>query len=337
MTQHFPPPATSRSPSVFEKPPEPVQAKSPPGPPRSRPRVLTNLALFVATVLSVLLAGNQGILVGEEPLTLASLWKGWTFMVPLMTILLAHEFGHYIAARIHRVPASLPYFIPMPISPIGTMGAIIAMRGRIGSRKALLDIGASGPIAGMVFAVPILIWGLLHSEVHVITGNGLMEGQCLLYSLLKWLTVGPIPEGSDVFLHPAAFAGWVGLLITMINLVPVGQLDGGHVAYALVGPKQDIIAKIVHYGLLLVFAVNFGYHVLARLGTETIGATIGKAFELSMFWLVWFVFLFVLRWLSGGNHPPTGPSELDWGRKAIAIGCMLLFVLLFMPTPLSQY
>ncbi len=270
-------------------------------------------------------------------MTLGNLWKGWTFAVPLMTILVAHEFGHYIAARIHRVPASLPFFIPMPISPFGTMGAIIAMRGRIGSRKALLDIGASGPLAGMVFAIPILIWGLLNSEVKVVTGHGWLEGQCLLYSLLKWLTVGPIPEGSDVFLHPTAFAGWTGLLITMINLVPVGQLDGGHVAYALIGPRHNTAAKLVHYGLVAVFAVNFGYHFLTRLGTEPLIETIGKAFEMSMFWLVWFGFLFLLRWLSGGNHPPTEPGDLDRGRKLVAVGCIVLFVLLFMPTPLSQY
>lgn len=336
MTQQFPPPPSHRPVSVFEAPVrEPVQAT--PDPPQRRAPYLTNLALFAATLVSVLLAGNQEMLFGEEPFTLGNLWKGWTFAVPLMVILLAHEFGHYIAARIHRVHASLPYFIPMPISPFGTMGAIIAMRGRIGSRKALLDIGASGPLAGMVFAVPILIWGLLHSEVNEITGHGLLEGQCLLYSLLKWITLGPIPEGSDVFLHPTAFAGWVGLLITMINLVPVGQLDGGHVAYALVGPKQNAIAKIVHYSLLGVFAINFGYHFLSGMGTEPLADTVGVAFEMSMFWLVWFGFLFLLRHFSGGNHPPTEPGELGLGRKIVAVGTLLLFVLLFMPTPLSRY
>ena len=336
-SQHFPTPTTDRRASVLDAPSRPARSQPPEGPEARRPRYVTNLALFVATVASVLLAGNQEMLVGEEAWTLGNLLKGWTFALPLMTILLAHEFGHYIAARIHHVPASLPYFIPMPISPLGTMGAIISMKGRIKSRQALLDIGAAGPLSGMVFAIPILIWGLLHSEVQVVTGQGLLEGQCLLYSLLKWLTVGTIPEGSDVFLHPTAFAGWVGLLITMINLVPVGQLDGGHVAYALFGPKQNTLAKIVHFGLIGVFAINFGYHFVTRVGSESVLETLGKSFEMSMFWLVWFVFLFILRWLSGGNHPPTEPGELDTGRKAIAIGCMLLFVLLFMPTPLSQY
>lgn len=335
-TPGFPPPTAGMPRSVFEPPrQDPVQGV-PPEPERRR-NYATNVGLFVATLVSVLLAGNQEMLFGQEPFTLRNLVKGWTFAVPLMAILLAHEFGHYIAARIHRVSASLPYFIPMPISPFGTMGAIISMRGRIGSRKALLDIGASGPLAGMVFALPILVWGLLHSEVKEITGSGLLEGQCLLYSLLKWLTVGPIPEGSDVFLHPTAFAGWVGLLITMINLVPVGQLDGGHVAYALLGPRQNTIAKVVHFGLLGVFAVNFGYHFLRGMGTEPVGETVGRAFEMSMFWLVWFGFLFLLRAFSGGNHPPTEPGELGRGRKVIAIATLLLFVLLFMPTPLSQY
>jgi len=296
--------------------------------------------LFLATVVSLLIAGNSAVLFGEEPFTPANLWKGWTFAVPLIAILLAHEFGHFLAARIHGVPASLPYFIPMPISPIGTMGAVILMHVRIRSRKALLDIGASGPIAGMIVALPMLVVGLLLSEVREVTEPGVLEGQCLLYSLIKRVTVGSIPDGSDVFLHPTAFAGWVGLLITMINLVPVGQLDGGHVAYALLGERQHTIAKYVHYGLLGVFAVNFGYHFwdAIRNGShDSFGSAASKAIEMSMFWLVWFGFLWLLRFLSRSNHPPTEPGTLGPVRTAIAIGALVLFVLLFMPTPLSTY
>lgn len=300
-------------------------------------RVWINVLLFIATALSVLYAGSDAMVGSDVPLTFASLLTGWRFAVPLMTILLAHELGHYIAARIHKVSASLPYFIPMPISPFGTMGAIISMKGRIRSRKALLDIGAAGPLAGMVFAVPILTWGLYHSEVKPISGQGLMEGQCLLYLLIKRVVVGPIPPDWDVFLHPTAFAGWVGLLITMINLVPVGQLDGGHVAYALVGPAQDRIAKWVHFGLLGVFLTSFGYHFLSTIGDSSGGVAATVALEMSSFWLVWFVFLFILRRVSGGNHPPTEPGSLDKKRVAIAVVTLLLFVLLFMPTPLHVY
>lgn len=305
--------------------------------PERPPRIWINVLLFVVTAVSVLYAGSDAMVGSDVPLTLASLVTGWKFAVPLMTILLAHELGHYIAARIHRVSASLPYFIPMPISPFGTMGAIISMKGRIRSRKALLDIGAAGPLAGMVFAVPILIWGLYHSEVKPISGQGLMEGQCLLYLLIKRVVVGAIPAGSDVFLHPTAFAGWVGLLITMINLVPVGQLDGGHVAYALIGPAQDRIAKWVHFGLLGVFVTSFGYHFLSTIGGSSGGVAATVALEMSSFWLVWFVFLFILRRVAGGNHPPTEPGSLDKKRVAIAVVTLLLFVLLFMPTPLHVY
>ena len=303
---------------------------------RPRPKYAVHAILFLLTVVSLLVAGSPDGLFVEGSYSLANLWKGWPFALPLMSILLAHEFGHFIAARIHHVPASLPYFIPMPISPFGTMGAIIVMRGRIDSRKALLDIGASGPIAGIVVAIPILVWGLLHSSVHPITEHSLLEGQCILYSLIKRLTVGAIPGGSDVYLHPTAFAGWVGLLITMINLVPVGQLDGGHVAYALFGRRQNTIARVVHFGLLIVFACTFGYHFVSGCVRVPPSEAASKAFEMSVFWLFWFGFLFVFRYLSRGNHPPVKSGELGRRRVAIAVATLLLFILLFMPTPLSQ-
>lgn len=327
----FPAPTTDRR-DLFDRPPPPQR------PPPSKPgrSVAINVVLFLLTIASVMFVSITPE-EGQTIWTAKTLLSGWKFALPLMIILVAHELGHYVAAKIHRVPASLPYFIPLPVSIIGTMGAVISMRGRIRSRDALLDIGASGPIAGMVFALPILVWGLLHSEVQQVTGQGFVEGQCLLYWLLKRLTVGPIPEGSDVFLHPAAFAGWVGLLITMINLMPIGQLDGGHIAYALFGPKQDKAARFFHFGLLAVFVVNFTYNFVVRMGALDVVDNALKALELSMFWPIWFVVLGVMRRMAGGNHPPTEPGELSTGRKIIAIITLLLFVLLFMPTPLARY
>jgi membrane-associated protease RseP (regulator of RpoE activity) len=286
-----------------------------------------HVVLFVATLLSVFLSGALQQLPADAGWTvagvLANLHRGWTFAVPLMAILLTHELGHYFAAVYHRVPASLPYFIPLPIlSPFGTMGAVIAMPGRIRSRNALLDIGAAGPLAGMVVAAPVLLVGLAQSPVRPITGSGLQEGQCLLYWLFKRLAVGPIPEGHDVFLTPTAFAGWAGLLVTMLNLLPIGQLDGGHIAYALFGEKHDRIAPVLFGGLL----VAFGYNYLAY-----------RMIEPGLVWLVWFVLLFLMRRISGGNHPSTEPGALSPGRRWIAIGCLVLFVLLFMPTPLRAY
>lgn len=259
---------------------------------------------------------------------------GAQLTVALLGILLAHEFGHFTFARIHKVPASLPMFIPLPIlSPFGTMGAVITMKDRIKSRNALLDIGASGPLAGMVVAIPVLLYGLSQSPVKPMLEGGVQEGQCLLYWLLKHFVLGPIPEGHDVFLSPIAFAGWIGLFVTMLNLFPVGQLDGGHVAYALLGPRQNRIAKFVRYGVLGIVPLNVALFALPGLqdGSFREGALIGLRGGSP--WLFFFVMLTVITRLGGGDHPPTNDSVLSPGRRAVAILTLALFLLLFMPTP----
>jgi membrane-associated protease RseP (regulator of RpoE activity) len=230
--------------------------------------VRLNVLLFGLTVVSVFVT------------------HGWQFAVPLLAILLAHEFGHYFAARYHRVPASLPYFIPVPfIGLFGTLGAVIAMPARIRSRNALLDIGASGPIAGLVVAIPVLVWGIAHSSVQAHGGSYTQEGQSLLYVALKWLVHGTIPAGHDVYLHPAAFAGWGGLLLTMINLLPFGQLDGGHIAYALFGEKQNRAAPWIQRALLALFLYVLATNVLPAWQSGKDGA-IPLAIGNSLFWLV---------------------------------------------------
>jgi membrane-associated protease RseP (regulator of RpoE activity) len=298
-----------------------------------------NLLLFVLTVLSTLVtfALTSGIVPAD-----ATLWEqvraglgAWTYTVPLMAILLTHEFGHYFAARLHRVPASLPFFIPLPLlSPFGTMGAVIGMSGRIKSRNALLDIGAAGPLAGLIVAIPVVAYGLLHSPVQPIPENGAQEGQSLLYVLLKYLVIGKIPDGYDVFLNGPAFAGWVGLFVTMLNLVPIGQLDGGHIAYALFGEKQNRYARFVHWSMLGMFFLNLMRFLPKAIRTN---GSVADAVGNSMAWLVWFVLVYVLGRLSGPDHPPTEPGELSRGRQAIAVLSLVVFVLLFMPTPWSKY
>lgn len=262
--------------------------------------------------------------------------SGWTFAVPLMAILIAHEMGHYVAGKIHDVDISPPYFIPMPIFLLGTMGAVIRMRGRIETRNALLDIGAAGPLAGMVVAIPVLIYGFMVSRISdYAPAAGLeifVEGRSVLYLGLLWLTKGPIPEGSDIWLSPTAMAGWAGLLVTQINLIPVGQLDGGHVAYALFGKKQDSYSRWVHRALPFVgIAVSLAYVIPAMLAGERGDALTGEAMA-GMHWIVWALVLAGLMRFSGKEHPPTGPAPLSKGRKAVAIGTLLLFVLLFMPS-----
>jgi membrane-associated protease RseP (regulator of RpoE activity) len=300
-----------------------------------------NAALFVLTVLSVFAAGGHVFQIeasGFRELARA-LAGGWTFAVPLLAILVVHEFGHYIAARIHRVDASLPYFLPLPVlSLFGTMGAIIAMRGRIRSRNALLDIGASGPLAGMVVAIPVLLIGLSLSPVLPNPeGHYDQEGQSLLYLALKRIVLGPIPEGYDVQLHPTAFAGWAGLLLTMLNLLPWGQLDGGHVAYALFGSRQDRFARLFRAALLPLFFFNLAsllWPVVHGHSTQTYVQAVMN----SVFWLLWYVVLGVVGRFSGGAaHPATEPGELSPVRRVVAAVTLVLFVLLFMPTPYVSY
>lgn len=302
---------------------------------------MLSLSLFLAATTSVLYTGAQARLAELFPDTeptfqLSHLTLGASFAASLMGILLAHEFGHYFAARIRRVPASLPYFLPMPFSPFGTWGAIIAMPSRITSRRALLEIGAAGPLAGMVVAIPVLIAGLKMSEVKPLEPNALLEGQCLLYLLIKRLVVGPIPPGQDVFLHPVAFAGWAGLFVTMINLLPHGQLDGGHIAYALLGPRQNKIGGWVRWATIPFFLYNLGSQLLTLLAKGFSKDAWMMAFSNSMFWLVWFGILTGMRRFGGPDHPPTDPGEsLGTTRSAIAVFCLVLFVLLFMPSPMT--
>ncbi len=283
--------------------------------------------LFVLTVASVFFTQAY------DPGHSLHFRDGLLYTVPLLAILLTHEFGHYLFARYHRVNASLPHFIPMPLlTPFGTMGAVIVMRDRIKSKNALLDIGASGPLAGLALAIPIVLYGLAHSPIVALTQGTEQEGNSVIYWLAKRIAVGPIPPGFDVLMSPMAFAGWTGLFVTMLNLLPVGQLDGGHVAYALFGPRQNQFSRIFRYGLLLLVPVNLILHrpdLHAGFSRDAWSLSISAALP----WLGWFVVLSILERLSGGGHPPTEAGALSPVRRMIAIGTLIFFVLLFMPTP----
>jgi membrane-associated protease RseP (regulator of RpoE activity) len=310
-----------------------------------------NLVLFVLTVISSFGTGALywGTLKLDGPLDMFFVFvrvlfdpeviaAGAPLAVPLLSILIVHELGHLVAARLHHVPASLPYFLPLPmLSPFGTAGAVIGMNNRIRSRNALLDIGAAGPIAGLVVTIPVLAWGLAHSPVLPIEpGPHTVEGQSILYWLMKWLVHGFIPRGYDVVLHPTALAGWGGLLITMLNLMPIGQLDGGHVAYALFGPAQDKVSLWLRRSLLLVFVYN-----LLRLG---IPVALGRSsmgywfvFMNSVSWLLLYGLLQLMSALGGHEHPPYEPGPLSPWRRVLAWFCLVLLVLLFMPTIMTNY
>ena len=175
------------------------------------------------------------------------------YAIPIMTILLSHELGHFFMCRKYNVEATLPYFIPIPFPPFGTFGAVIKMKGYIPSKKALFDIGAAGPIAGLVFAIPIIVIGLCCSKVIPTHGAHYMSlGEPILFSVIAKIVFGTVAEGYDIFLHPLAFAGWAGLFVTALNLLPVGQLDGGHIMYALLGEKSKIVFKIGVFGFCVI-------------------------------------------------------------------------------------
>src|SRR6266540_6028317 len=259
------------------------------------------------------------------------------FLATIVAILFSHEMGHYVVARRHGVVATLPYFIPVPFGA-GTLGAVIRMRSAIPSRRAALDIAAAGPLAGLAVALPLLVWGLAHSELRevftapvgsalvspfalvraLVAGRPLVSGSAaaqffgdsLLTAGARLAVYGPLPPGTDLFLHPVAFAAWLGLLVTALNLVPAGQLDGGHVLYALVGRRGALLgSRLVSAGLL------------------------AAGVFLSWNWLVWWL---LTRFLIGLGHPPSLVEEpLDPRRRAVALLSLALFALTFVPIPVS--
>jgi membrane-associated protease RseP (regulator of RpoE activity) len=266
-----------------------------------------HITLFLLTFISTLAVGalNEGINIVAEPF---KIYKGFPFSATLLLILLSHESSHYILSKKHRVDATLPYFLPAP-TLFGTLGAFIKMKSPITTKNALMDIGASGPIAGFIISVVATVIGLFLSKVMpaVKAGGMITLGDSLLFAGLSKLIVGTIPDNYDVFLHPIAFAGWIGFFVTSLNLIPIGQLDGGHIAYALLGEKHAKISKIL-------------IGVLILLGFFWEG------------WLFWAVLLIIL----GFRHPPIIYSAipLDPKRKIIGWIALIIFIVTFIPVPI---
>ncbi len=252
----------------------------------------------------------------------APLRPGWGLLVgglwyslSIMAILGAHEMGHYLACRYYGINATLPFFIPVPPPVLtGTLGAFIRIRQPIRSKRVLFDIGIAGPLAGFVVAVPALILGLSMSRVAALPPDfsGLSLGEPLLFKGAAWVMWGTIPEGYSLNLHPMGFAAWFGLLATALNLFPIGQLDGGHISYAVLGRRSSFIT----------------------LGA--IGAAVVLTF-LSMSWLVWTLMLLAMLYFFGPHHPPTLDEHvpLDRVRLALALVALLVFVLSFTPAPIE--
>lgn len=323
-------------------PPEaPAAAAAPPRP----KRLLLHVGLFLATILTTTAAGaiyvhgRAGGELGWQSILPIS--DGLSYSLPLMLILLSHELGHYLVARLHGVDASLPYFIPLPPGlGLGTMGAVIGMKDVTADRKKLMDIGAAGPLAGLLVAIPVIWYGLAHSKVGPLIPGGLQEGNSILYAVLKHAVKGAwLPDTRhDVYLHPTAWAGWAGLLVTMINLIPIGQLDGGHVAVAYFGNRYNRFAARLHRLLPLgaLGAFLWAMHLLHREAgaawDQVWGAWI--ALPVMLPWLVWHVLIGVVRRMSGGKyHPPVDDVPLPASRRALFWVVVVVFVAVFMPVP----
>lgn len=303
-----------------------------------RPRPLNarvNLILLVLTIFSTLFIG--AIYAPSDALKLEVLrnggdwlaallqqpvfWlEGLPYTLALLGILGIHEMGHYVAGRIHKAAVTLPYFIPMPFG-LGTMGAVILLREPIKNRRQLFDIGVAGPLAGFIIALPLIIIGLSNSPVEFIPNPepNSQEGNSILYFGLKYLIFGrALPNGGfDVILNSVAFAAWLGLFITAVNLLPIGSLDGGHVTYSVFGQQQWRIARVV-WGLMLVGGI-----ILLVVYNQVLNI-----------WLLW---AFLLQGVFGLRHPPPldDITPLDGKRRLIGIFTMILFVLLIVPVPFS--
>ena len=305
-----------------------------------RPKWGLHAALIALTILCTLGAG--AVLAGAyyPPLhpgisgTLRSAWEflrdaatgewrsllvGWSFALPLLAILGVHELGHYLAARRYAIDSTPPYFIPVPptLSPIGSLGAFIRLRSPVVDRRQLLDVGAAGPLAGFVVALAVLVWGYLTSErIPLVVGEApsyvTLVGQPLFLGeslLTRFLRDSLLPGTEAVHLSLPAFAGWVGVFITGLNLIPLSQLDGGHVTYGLLGRQQGKVALLAVLGLIWLA-------------------------QTSPTWYVWVVFAFMV---GGGRvgHPPVLVAErgMPPSRRLVGLACVIVFVLTFVPHP----
>lgn len=289
--------------TLANSPPAAAESASAPDTP-ARKRLWLPPTLFVLTLMTTSAVGALEY----------GLAGGMLYSASLVLILLFHEMGHYLTARRYRVPASLPYFIPVPLPPFGTFGAVIKMGGRIPDRKALFDIAIMGPAMGLVLALPLAVLGIAGSTVTSLdsmpAGETLLGPSILFAYLIEWIH-GPLAEGSGLQLHPVATAGWAGLFVTALNLLPMGQLDGGHIVYALFHRKSSLIYRMVFFAFTL-------FAILVQ--------------------PPWLLFLVLVYLLTRLRHPPTMDEDLPIGPRRFALGLLaiLFLILSFPPIPISM-
>ena len=280
-----------------------------------------HVTLFVLTLATTTFVGAQHYLgyasdFGRQRVFInTALWvQGLWYSGTILLILGTHELGHYLACRYYQVDASLPFFIPMPMVLTGTLGAFIRIREPIPTKRMLFDIGIAGPLAGFLFAVPTLFVGIAMSPVVRVPEDlaGFNLGEPLLFRAATWLTWGAIPDGYSLNLHPMAFASWFGLLATALNLFPIGQLDGGHISYAVLGRRSTTVTLVA---ICLAIGLTF--------------------FSLS--WLVWTFLLIAMTLAMGPRHPRTVDEDIPLDRMRIwlAVVALIVFVLCFTPNPIE--
>ncbi|MGA2668630.1 MAG: site-2 protease family protein [Ignavibacteria bacterium] len=310
-------------------------------PKRFKLGVSLNIFLFVFTFFTTTMAGTAWLNI--DPYDISNFKYGLTYSILILFVLSCHEFGHYFAARIHKVKVTLPYYIPFPflfLNPFGTMGAVIRMQSPSRTKKALFDIGIAGPVAGFIASLLVLIWGMTHlppfeyiytmhpDYMHTgIPTTGFSFGNTLLYwSLGKILTASPtlfLPPMNEMYHYPFLCVGWFGLLVTALNLLPVGQLDGGHITYALLGSKHAIVARIF-FG----FTLSMGLVGLLPFA----GINFLSNYSLAN-WLVWALLIyFVIK----VDHPPVyDPEPIGLRRQLWGWFALFMFVSSFTPVPFS--
>ena len=318
-------PESWKPPEVLNPPTEPVVAwhtELPPAPRFPRDRYWLHILLFLLTIVSTTVVGASHwfgfmTMFGSRPVraSLATMAvQGLWYSLTLLAILGAHELGHYLACRYYRISASLPYFLPIPFPLTGTAGAFIRIRQPITTKPALFDVGVAGPFAGFLVAVPALFVGLAMSNVAPLPPvfSGAELGEPLLFKFAERLVWGDIPENLSLNLHPMAFAAWFGLLATALNLFPIGQFDGGHVAYAAFGRRSAYVT------------------------IGTIAVALGLCFYSSS-WIVWTGLAVALLAVFGWRHPPTWDDHvpLDRTRLWLALLALVVFVVCFTPAPIE--
>jgi membrane-associated protease RseP (regulator of RpoE activity) len=291
-------------------------------PVRRREPVVKVVVLFLLTLVTTTLAGGchyAGFALdfNTTAIDLSGPWlyvNGLWYSLSILAILGAHEFGHYYACRYYRVDASLPYFLPAPLPLTGTLGAFIRIRQPIPTKRQLFDIGIAGPIAGFVVAVPVLLLGISMSRVVAIPPDfqGVELGEPLLFQAIAWLQWGSPPDGYSINMHPMAFAAWFGLLATALNLFPIGQLDGGHISYAVLGKKSTFVTVAM---------------VLCLIGLTFVSSS----------WMVWTMLTIGMLLAFGPRHPRTVDEDvpLDRTRVLLAVFAIIMFVLCFTPAPIE--